>query len=259
MRVRHIAFKLYYDGSAFHGFQRQPGVRTVEGEILRVLGSHDYLYGGPREALYSAAGRTDAGVHALGQVVGFLSTCDPLDAALLVNRELEPQVYVWGIRGDALPGFHARYWAVERTYAYLADPPPGADPFLAETVLSGFRGLRRYPVESGSPYRRVTRIGVELWEGFLVIKVSGDSFARRQVRRMVGMVEAAAQGSYASYASVKPADPERLVLLDVVYPFSFHVPRSLAEGLERLVCGKEGPIHRYLCRHAASLSGGAGT
>ncbi len=258
MRARHVAFKLYYDGSAFHGFQRQPGVRTVEGEILRVLASHDCLYGGdPREALYSAAGRTDAGVHAMGQVVGFLTTCDPLDTALLINRELGPHVYVWGVRGEAPPEFHARYWAVERTYVYLAGPLD-ADPFLVETVLSGFKGVRRYPVDSGSPYRRVTRIGVELWEGFLVIKVSGDSFARRQVRRMVGMVMAAARGAYASYSSARPAAPGRLVLLDVVYPFSFHVPGSLARGLVEVLCGKGGPVHRYLCRIARRFSG-AGT
>ena len=258
MRARHVAFKLYYDGSAFHGFQRQPGVKTVESEILHVLASHDCLYGGdPKEALYSAASRTDAGVHALGQVVGFLSTCDPLDTALLINRELRPRVYVWGVRGEAPPEFHARYWAVERTYVYLAGPL-SADIFLAEAILSGFRGVRKYPVDSGSPYRRVTRIGVEEWERFVVIKVSGDSFARRQVRRMIGMIMAAARGTYSSYGSVRPAAPERLVLLDVVYPFSFHVPRSLARGLTEVLCGKGGPVHRYLCRLAASLSG-AGT
>ncbi len=258
MRVRHVALKLYYDGSRFRGFQRQPGVRTVEGELLWVLAEAGCLYkGDPREALYSAAGRTDAGVHALGQVVGFLTTCDPLEAAVIVNERLGPDVFVWGVRDRVPAEFHARYWAVERTYVYVLGHVD-VDEFLAEAVLSGFLGVRRYSASVGFPYRRVTRVGVERWGDVWVVRVSGDSFARQQVRRMVGVLLAALRGAPASYRSARPADPGGLLLLDVRYMFSFYLPGGLVEGLRSILCRRRPLVYRYMCRVVEGLSVSAG-
>jgi len=101
-----------YDGSGFHGYARQPNVRTVQGELeaalFRLIG----------EVETSVAGRTDKGVHAVGQVVSF-STGEILDTRTLrsLNRQLAPEISVLAL-GYAPEGFSARFSATERAYIY---------------------------------------------------------------------------------------------------------------------------------------------
>lgn len=106
---------LAYDGSGFHGSQRQPGTRTVQEEIERALG----ILGG-RAVAATLAGRTDRGVHAVGQVV----SCDDLNPAMpaetivrALNAHLADDLAVVAARRVAA-GFHARYDATWREYRF---------------------------------------------------------------------------------------------------------------------------------------------
>src|ERR1700682_402874 len=105
---------IQYDGTDFHGWQMQDGLRTVQGELSRVLSLLD-----DREGIVQGSGRTDAGVHAEGQV-----------ASVELRREISPQKLRNAINGnlardvrvflvDVAPeSFHARYSAVSKAYVY---------------------------------------------------------------------------------------------------------------------------------------------
>jgi tRNA pseudouridine(38-40) synthase len=117
-----------YDGTGFHGWAEQPEVRTVEGVLTRAL---ERFLRHPPERL-TCAGRTDAGVHAWGQVVSFDADAgvDPSRLQSAVNGALAPEVVVR--TADVVePDFDARRSACWRTYRYTVVNRPVTDPFLA--------------------------------------------------------------------------------------------------------------------------------
>ncbi len=123
--------KVAYDGSGFHGFAAQQGQSTVAGALSRALGRVTRT-----SVSLSCAGRTDAGVHALGQVVHFdlpgeLSAgLDPDAVVRSCNSQLAPAIVVR--EAEIAPaGFDARHSALARRYRYLVVNAPVADPLLA--------------------------------------------------------------------------------------------------------------------------------
>ena len=111
-----IALKFAYLGTDYYGYQIQPGVPTIEGKLLKALKDSGALKN-PSKARYSASGRTDRGVHALGQVIAF--DTDNAEAAKpgTINSALQQiWVYAWA-RVDA--NFNARTSAMEREYLYV--------------------------------------------------------------------------------------------------------------------------------------------
>lgn len=136
-----VRLLLAYDGTGFHGWARQPGVRTVQGELEEALGR--ILGERPR---LSVAGRTDAGVHASGQVASFEGPAafDLARAQRAVNAMLGPEVVVLEA-GLAPAGFDARHGATAREYVYRIRVADWPDPFTAPYVwhLPGALGLSR--------------------------------------------------------------------------------------------------------------------
>jgi len=123
---RRYALRLAYDGRAFRGFQRQPGLTTVQEALeqaLRPLGVTGTL---------QVAARTDAGVSALDQVVGFSARLDldPGELRRAVNQGT-PEALLCLAASRAPASFHARASATSRRYVYLvgAPPPPGLAPW----------------------------------------------------------------------------------------------------------------------------------
>src|SRR5512142_1697323 len=126
MERRFYAMRLWYDGGRFRGFQRQPGLPSVEEalqEALRRAGVRAHLF---------AAARTDAGVHALSQVASFAvrAALEPEALRRALNAALPEGVAVVEVR-EAGGAFHARASALSRTYVYLvgADLPAGLAPY----------------------------------------------------------------------------------------------------------------------------------
>ncbi|MEW6351954.1 MAG: tRNA pseudouridine(38-40) synthase TruA [Thermodesulfobacteriota bacterium] len=105
---------LEYDGTGYHGWQLQPGIPTVQGEVERVL---ERILCRPTRV--HAAGRTDAGVHASGQVIHFIAEWShgPERLQKACNSLLPGEVTVRSVE-DASPEFHARHSAVSKTYVY---------------------------------------------------------------------------------------------------------------------------------------------
>lgn len=119
-RGRRIRLVLGYDGSGFHGFARQEGLRTVQGvledELRRMLGV---------DILVEGSGRTDRGVHARAQVVHFdLPYGPPADRMVHVLRRRLPADLLPRDAGEVDEGFHARFSVVRKTYRYTLDLAP---------------------------------------------------------------------------------------------------------------------------------------
>lgn len=125
--MKNFRLTVQYDGTDFAGFQVQPGLPTVQGELESAL---EVLTRGPVRIV--GAGRTDAGVHAEGQVVSFKTDCLTVPVPRIpvaMNSLLPPSIRVIG--AELVPSdFHARYSAVRKTYRYQIYHGPTTDVFL---------------------------------------------------------------------------------------------------------------------------------
>lgn len=192
-----------YDGSGFHGYAKQPNVRTVQGELETAL----FKLTGEVET--AVAGRTDAGVHARSQVVSFETAeevdCDRLFRSL--NRQLAPEIAVASV-GVAPAGFNARFSATGRAYTYLVLNRLAPDPFLARTSwhcetpldvalmnaamthLVGEHDFAAFcrKAANRSTIRRLDRIRwAKRGDGLLAFDVSASSFCHQMVRSLVAL------------------------------------------------------------------------
>ena len=201
-----VRLSLAYDGTSFRGWARNSGQRTVEGvlsgALARVLGDAPKL---------SVAGRTDAGVHARGQVASFVVGDDVLLERLQrsVNGMLAPEVVAWDLR-RAAEGFDARFSATAREYRYRIDTGPWPDPFEARFVwhrpgllavarmreaagpLLGehdFASFCRRP-QSGGTVRRLERVSIARAGDRVEITVRANAFLHQMVRALVGTLVA---------------------------------------------------------------------
>lgn len=203
-----------YDGTDYCGFQKQPSVPTIQGELEKVL----------KELFQDAsvkvigAGRTDAGVHATGQVISFASPerfpTERLCPAM--NGLLPKSIRVKSVQ-IVPPEFHARYSARARTYIYvvLNREVPSAllvrytwhvtYPLDLAAMRSGAAGLvgAKDFASFGSPeraggntVREVLDFRIGRWKDAVIFKVRANSFLRGMVRAMVGTVVEIGQGKY---------------------------------------------------------------
>ena len=212
-RARVIRLVVAYDGTLFRGWasQRDPALRTVEG----TLGDALALITGERPPL-SVAGRTDAGVHARGQVVSFPtgSGLGPERISLAVNSMLGPEVVVRDA-GDAPAGFDARFSASARLYRYRIDEGAVADPFRARFVwhrpgrlalvpmraaarqLVGehdFSSFCRQPGGGRSTTRRLQRLTADREGERLELGFRANAFCHQMVRALVGTLVGVGDG-----------------------------------------------------------------
>lgn len=127
--MRTLKLTLVYDGAGYRGWQRQPGNRTIQEEleqaIFRITGE---------KIVVSGSGRTDSGVHALGQVASFHTECRLPPPALrkALNAELPNDIVVVDAV-EAEPGFHARKWAKRKRYRYVIHNSRTGDVFRRGT------------------------------------------------------------------------------------------------------------------------------
>ena len=128
---------IQYDGTDFHGWQVQENDRTIQGELERVIGTLE-----DDEVKVIGSGRTDAGVHAEGQIANVVLhrpfTPDRLRNA--INGNLWRDIRIMKVE-EAPPEFHARFSAVEKTYVYRVVNAPVMSPFLRRFALHESRPL----------------------------------------------------------------------------------------------------------------------
>lgn len=203
-----VRLTLEYDGTGFSGWAAQPGKRTVEGELRAAL---DGVY--PGWERLGVAGRTDAGVHARGQVASFAAPGGPSvsRAAGALNALLPDDVAVVDA-AEAEDGFHARFSARSRTYRYriwmrrtpspfevrraLWHPRPLDEARLGElaVLLVGEHDFRAFTPSETQHTVFARAVSEARWErdgDALHFWVTADSFLRHMVRTLVGTMLAA--------------------------------------------------------------------
>lgn len=197
-----LALLVAYDGTRFSGFARQRRVRTVQGELEGRLST---ILRGP--VTIAGAGRTDAGVHAWGQVVSFVvpDGTRPDWVRGRINRMLGPEVAVRSA-AEVPDDFDARFSARRRSYEYRCYRSDADDPFRdrfmvrvgalrVQAMRAGARALvGEHDFSSfcrkgqGSLVRRVRRVTIVPSSEELIFKVEADSFCHQMVRSIVGLL-----------------------------------------------------------------------
>ncbi|MEJ2007859.1 MAG: tRNA pseudouridine(38-40) synthase TruA [Acidobacteriota bacterium] len=223
--MRNLRLLIAYDGADFHGWQRQPHKPTIqevlETRIAEITGEPVKLY---------ASGRTDAGVHAAGQVANFKTAC-PIPCANLVralNDTLPTAIRVRKAR-EVKATFHARYSAKSKTYRYRILQAPVCPPFLARYVyhypyalksgrmakaarlLEGEHDFTSFAGANGgdesgrekredSNVRRIfkSRIRMRKELSLLVYEIRGSGFLHHMVRNIVGTLLEVGNGKLSS-------------------------------------------------------------
>lgn len=199
-----------YDGTRFKGWARQAGERTVQGEIEAAL---ERLFG--ETVPVTVAGRTDAGVHATGQVASFQAEKSPPDDLRRALNALTPPDVAITEAGPVADGFDARRSARSRRYRYRLQTGPVPDPFerryavhwtypldrealdACAGLLVGTHDFTAFTPTDTEHVRFERNVFEAVWqsepEGILSFEVEADSFMRNMVRAMVGtMLEVAA-------------------------------------------------------------------
>lgn len=222
------AFKLAYLGTPYHGSQRQPKVRTVEGEVLQVLQSQGFI-ASPRSSRFQSASRTDRGVSALGNVFAFDCDAEPRAVASVLSASLDE---VWCYAYARVPADFNPRIAEERWYRYWF--PQWLETEKVKATARLFEGRHGFgslapPEAEGSCH--VRRVEVHENHEGPVLDVRADRFLRYVIRRMAGCLEMVAEGCLTHEEVAKAleghpfrgrlAPPENLWLMDVRYGFPF--------------------------------------
>jgi len=221
--MRNLKAVIAYEGTDFHGWQVQPGRRTIQGTIEHALatleGSAVKVHG---------SGRTDAGVHARGQVASF-RLANPLPCAnlkLTLNHRLPPAIRILDV-AEVPESFHARYSAVAKTYEYriwrgeicppfhrrcvyhLPYPLDEAAMIAAAPRFEGERDFRSLATRDGeqkdSTVRTVFASDLQRQGEELVYRVRGSGFLYNMVRNIVGVLIEIGRGNWG------PEDIERIL------------------------------------------------
>src|SRR6266540_4244164 len=246
--TRRLRMVVAYDGAPFSGFARQPGRRTVQGELEATLAE---LAGAPVAVV--CAGRTDAGVHARGQVVhaDLPERLDPERVRRVLNAVAGPAIVVreaaW-----APGGFDARFSARRRTYVYRIDDSGSPDPLTRGFVLAWPRPLDLDRMRAAaapligehdfaafcrsrsgaSTRRRLRSAGIRRVRGLVEVRLVADAFCWQMVRSIVGHLLAVGDGRRDPAGTVAVlagrdraavgilAPPHALVLESVTYPLA---------------------------------------
>ena len=248
-----IALGVEYDGAAHYGWQRQREVPSVQEYLEKALST---VAATPVEL--QCAGRTDAGVHATGQVVHFdCEAIRPLKAWTLgVNANLPDSIAVtWAKHVE--DEFHARFSATHRRYRYIifnAKMRPAilqhgvthvhrqldeqamhraAQALLGEQDFTSFRAAL---CQSKTPFRNVTHANVSRQGRYVILDIKANAFLHHMVRNIVGtLIEIGAGAKPVEWVSellagkdrskaAATAKPNGLYLVEVTYPQIFELP-----------------------------------
>jgi tRNA pseudouridine38-40 synthase len=250
---RRVAAIVEYDGTDYAGWQSQEHSASIQDAVQAAL---SFVAGEPVTAI--CAGRTDSGVHAVGQVIHFDTGAirTPRAWVLGTNTRLAPSIALqWA--GEVTVGFHARHRAIRRIYRYcilnrsarsalqrlraawIHRPLDAAAMHAAAQVLVGehdFSAFRSVECQSKTPIRRVERIEVRRRGDYVWLEIAANAYLHHMVRNIVGTLIAAQREAdpAAAMAQVLTSGNRRfagatapaagLYLWRVEYPPAFGIP-----------------------------------
>lgn len=237
---RRVALKFAYDGTGFHGFQRQPERITVEGELVRAL-SRVGAIKSARECGYRSSSRTDRGVSALGNVISFRTSFPPSRLCSAINSKMEG---VWAYSAVEVPDEFNPRGATQRWYRYYL-PKAGQNPELMRELASRFVGVHDFSgyarKDKRNPMRKIDSIEISDTGMFYAIDFKAESFLWNMVRRIVWMINEGSAGrmpvdSIGPKSPRKPvrvglSPPEYLVLMDIDCGIEFPTEEKAVLGI----------------------------
>ncbi|WVD64284.1 tRNA pseudouridine(38-40) synthase TruA [Utexia brackfieldae] len=248
-----IALGIEYNGCAYYGWQRQETVPSVQASLEQALSKI-----ANQSISVFCAGRTDAGVHATGQVVHFETDVhrDKVAWTLGVNANLPKDIAVrWAT--DVPDDFHARFSALARRYRYIIYNHPfrpailgaglshyhqpldadrmhrAAQSLLGENDFSAFRAAQ---CQSKSPWRNVHHVTVSRCNHYIMIDIKANAFVHHMVRNIVGSLLEVGYGNQSENwlaellasknrtLAAATAKAEGLYLVEVDYPADYQLP-----------------------------------
>lgn len=255
-----IALGVEYDGAAFSGWQLQEGVRTVQGCVETALSK---VADHPVRVI--CAGRTDAGVHARGQVIHFETNAVRTARSWVcgANANLPQEIsMLWA--QPMSPDFHARFSAVKRRYRYVILSRPVRPTFLAGRVSWDYRLLsetrmaaaasylvgehdftsyRALACQAKTPVRTVYHLDVTRQDDLLFIDIEANAFLHHMVRNIAGVLMAIGAGEHEPIWARQilemrdrtvggvTAPPYGLYLIEVSYPQDYAIPVLERSGI----------------------------
>jgi tRNA pseudouridine38-40 synthase len=227
--MRNVKLVLAYDGSDYSGWQTQPGYRTVQETLEQAIAA---LTGETRVRV-NASGRTDAGVHAVGQVVNFYTTTNhsPVVLVRAINAHLPPDVVVKAA-ADMPEAFDANRDARRKWYRYVIHDGPTPDPFLrryqfharhrldaaamrrAAEPLRGRHDFHSFETDWPnrlSSVRTIDRLAVNRLDDWIWLDVEADGFLYNMVRAIAGTLINVGRGYWpeAQVAEILRAEDRR--------------------------------------------------
>ncbi|MFP3029546.1 MAG: tRNA pseudouridine(38-40) synthase TruA [Arsenophonus sp.] len=255
-----IALGIEYNGTHYYGWQRQQQVKSIQACLELALSkvANEYIH------VY-CAGRTDAGVHATGQVIHFKTSVIRKDSAwtMGVNSYLPSDIVVQWCK-IVEQDFHARFCATARRYCYIIfnhrfrpailakgvthyhAPLDAQKMYLAAQVLIGeqdFTSFRAIQCQSKSPCRNIKHLHVNRYGDYIVVDIKANAFVHHMVRNIVGSLVAIGCGDQdinwiAELLALKDrtkaaatAKAEGLYLVSVDYPAKYKLPKPTLGGL----------------------------
>lgn len=249
-----IALGVEYDGSQYFGWQRQSCVPSIQANLEQVLSKI-----ANEDITVFCAGRTDAGVHATGQVIHFDTNSVRVISAwtLGVNANLPSNIAIKWAK-EVSQEFHARFSAQARRYRYIIYNHPYRSAILNQGVshyyhpldaekmheaaqyLLGehdFSAFRATQCQSKSPYRNIHHVNVIRKGNYVIVDIQANAFVYHMVRNIVGSLLEIGYGNQPEIwlnelliskdrtIAAATAKPEGLYLVDVQYPDVFNLPK----------------------------------
>ncbi len=222
--------RLFYFGDGFHGSQLQPGLRTVQGELISAV--EKWSGESHSTSTVRLAGRTDKGVHSIGQIA-LIDTTESIDIEG-INRHLPPDMCIWAV-SRAPDEFDPRRDVLMRHYRYVLDAHQIDVRLVQEAaqVLTGYHNYRYLSKPDGDRPTTTTllSVGVTQTDGLIVIDVFGTSFLWKLVRKAVTLLSRTANreftmaevkeivdGRFHPQGGIAPAPPEALFLVESIVP-----------------------------------------
>ena len=251
--ISRLAMCLEYDGSNYHGWQTQKGVVTIQETLEKAVSNV-----ADEQVQITTAGRTDAGVHATGQIVHYDTLSNRSNQEWLrgVNSNLPASVVVSWVLPVPVT-FHARYSALSRSYRYVLLNRPVRPTYLSQRVSWDYRPLdvarmkvaakpllgkhdfnayRAVSCQSNTSVRIIHELEINQKESWIWIDIEANGFLKHMVRNIVGVLVAIGAGESEPNWSREVLEtrdrtmggitgtPDGLYLCGVTYPVDFNLP-----------------------------------